>query len=249
MRAYRTLVATLARSSLREPVGLFFSLIFAPMLVLILGLVFGNDPKPEFGNRGYIDSSLPAFASLVLAIIGVMVLPVNQLQLRESGALRRLSATPLTSRTYIAADLTVNFIVGMIGMILALLVGVFVFGVSLPSQVFLVVLAGALGLIAFLALGCTLASLYPSAAAATGIGNALMIVLMLTSGAFVPLAVLPRGVQQVMNFSPVRHFVDLVSGLWNGQPWSDYGTATVILIGMVIAFGALGVRRFKWNSQ
>lgn len=85
------------------------------MLVLILGLVFGNDPKPEFGNRGFIDSSLPAFASLVLAIMGVMVLPVNQLQLRESGALRRLSATPLMSRTYIADDLTVNFIVGMVG--------------------------------------------------------------------------------------------------------------------------------------
>ena len=248
MRAYRTLVATLARSSLREPVGLFFSLLFAPMLVLILGLVFGNDPKPEFGNRGYIDSSLPAFASLVLAIMGVMVLPVNQLQLRESGALRRLSATPLTSRTYIAADLTVNFIVGMVGMILALLVGVLVFGVSLPSQVLLVLLALALGLIAFLALGYTLAALYPSAAAATGIGNGLMIVLMITSGAFVPLAVMPGGVQQVMTFSPIRHFVDLVRGLWNGQSWSGYGIATVVLIGMVIVFGTLGARLFKWNA-
>jgi len=249
MRAYRTLVATLARSSLREPVGLFFSLIFAPMLVLILGLVFGNDPKPEFGNRGYIDASLPAFASLVLAIMGVMVLPVNQLQLRESGALRRLSATPLTPRTYIAADLTVNFIVGMVGMILALLVGVVVFGVSLPSQVILVLLAFALGLISFLALGYTLAALYPSVAAATGIGNGLMIVLMLTSGAFVPLAVLPEGVQQVMTFSPVHHYVDLVRGLWNGQPWSDYGIATLVLVGMVIVFGTLGARLFKWNAS
>lgn len=133
-------------------------------------------------------------------------------------------------------------------MILALLVGVLVFGVSLPSQVLLVLLALALGLIAFLALGYTLAALYPSAAAATGIGNGLMIVLMLTSGAFVPLAVLPGGVQRVMNFSPVRHFVDLVHGRWNRQSWSDYGIATVVLIGMVIVFGTLGARLFKWNA-
>lgn len=53
MRTYRTLVSTLARSILREPVGLFFTLIFAPMLVVILGLIFGNDPTPEFGDRGY----------------------------------------------------------------------------------------------------------------------------------------------------------------------------------------------------
>ena len=40
MRTYKTLVFTLARSTLRESVGLFFTLIFAPMLVVILGLIF-----------------------------------------------------------------------------------------------------------------------------------------------------------------------------------------------------------------
>lgn len=123
------------------------------------------------------------------------------------------------------------------------------FGVSLPSRVVLVLLACALGLIAFLALGYTLAVLSRSAAAATGIGNGLMIVLMLTSGAVVPLAVLPIGIQQVMAFSPDRHFVDLVRGLWNGQSWSDYGPATAVLIGMVIVFGALGARLFRWNAR
>src|SRR5699024_417116 len=99
MRTYRTLIVTFARSTLREPVGLFFSLIFAPMLVLILGLVFGNDPNPDFGGQGYIGATLPAFASLVMAIMGVMIVPVAQLQLRESGALTRLRATPLQPRT------------------------------------------------------------------------------------------------------------------------------------------------------
>ncbi len=63
MHTYRTLVLTLARSTLREPVGLFFTLIFAPLLVVILGLIFGNDPKPEFGHQGFVDATLPAFTS------------------------------------------------------------------------------------------------------------------------------------------------------------------------------------------
>ncbi len=80
----------------------------------------------------------------------------------------------------------------------------------------MVLAAAALGLLAFLALGYTLTAIYPSAAAATGIGNGVMIVLMMTSGAFVPLAVLPEGVQAVMNFSPIRHLVELMQGLWSG---------------------------------
>lgn len=248
MRTYRTLVSTLARSILREPVGLFFTLIFAPMLVVILGLIFGNDPTPEFGDRGYIDATLPAYASLVMAIMGVLTLPVNQLQLRESGALLRLRATPLRPRTYVAADLTVNFLIGMTGIVLALVVGMLGFGVRPQGNVLLVLVAAALGLIAFLALGYTLAAIYPSAAAATGIGNGLMIVLLMSSGAFVPLAVLPEGVQRIMNFSPIRHFVDLMQGLWNGHSWSDYGLATTVLMGMILVFGALGARLFKWKS-
>lgn len=248
MHTYRTLVGTLARSALREPVGLFFTLIFAPMLVVVLGLIFGNDPTPEFGDRGYIDATLPAYASLVMAIMGVLTLPVNQLQLRESGALTRLRATPLRPRTYVAADLSVNFLIGLTGIVLALAVGMLGFGVQPQGNLLLVLAAAALGLTAFLALGYTLAAIYPSAAAATGIGNGLMIVLMLTSGAFVPLAVLPEGVQRVMNFSPIRHFVDLMQGLWNGEPWSNYGLATAVLVGMIVVFGALGARLFRWKA-
>ena len=248
MRTYRTLIVTFARSTLREPVGLFFSLIFAPMLVLILGRVFGNDPNPDFGGQGYIGATLPAFASLVMAIMGVMIVPVAQLQLRESGALTRLRATPLQPRTFVAADLTVNFLIGMAGIILALLVGIIGFGVRPEGNILLVLAAAALGLIAFLALGYTLAAIYPSASAATGIGNGLMILLMITSGAFVPLAVLPEGVQRVMDFSPIRHLVDLMDGLWKGESWSDYMLATGVLVGMIVVFGALGARLFKWKT-
>lgn len=247
MNGYRTLTATLFLSRLREPVGLFFAFVFAPVLVLILGTIFGNDPNPDFGGRSYIDATLPAFASLVLAITGVMLMPVNNLTLRESGALRRLRLTPLRPRTFIAADLTVNFVVGLAGMVAALAVGRLVFGVTLTGNLIAVLLAAALGLFAFLALGYTLAGLYPSSGAATGIGNVLMIMLMLTSGAFVPVAVMPEGVQRVMDYSPIRHFVDLLQGLWEGQAWSTLLLPTGVLIAMIIAFGTLGTLLFRWD--
>lgn len=247
MTGYRALTASLFRSRLREPVGLFFSFIFAPLLVLILGLIFDNGPDPEFGGRSFIEATLPAFPSLVLAITGVVLLPGNQLALRESGALRRLRLTPLRPVTFVAADITVNFLVSMTGMIIALVVGWLVFGVTPTGNLALLLLAAALGLVAFLALGYTLAGIYPSSGAATGIGNVLMLLLMLSSGAFVPLATMPDGVQRVMNFSPIRHFVNLFQGLWEGQSWSTLLLPTAVMIAMIIVFSALGTRLFRWE--
>jgi ABC-2 type transport system permease protein len=249
MNSYRALTATLFRSLVREPVGLFFAFIFAPTLVLILGLVFDSGPDPEFGGRSFIEATLPAFPSLVVAITGVVLVPVGQLTLRETGALRRLRLTPLRPVTFIAADLTVHFLVGMAGMIAALAVGWLVFGVSPSGNLAVVLLAAALGLVAFLALGYTLASLYPSSGAATGIGNVLMLLLMLSSGAFVPLAAMPNGVQRIIDFSPVRHFADLLQGLWEGQAWATMLLPTAVLLGMTIIFGALGARLFRWERS
>ncbi|WP_158895590.1 ABC transporter permease [Amycolatopsis anabasis] len=245
MTGYRALISALILSRVREPVGFFFAFFFAPALVLILGAIFGNDPSPQFQGRGYIDATLPAFSSLVLAIIGVLLLPMNQLAFRETGALRRLRLTPMRPFTFLTADLTVNFVIGLVGMIVALLVGALVYGVDLPSNIGLVLLAAALGLVAFLALGYTLSGLYPSTGAATGIGNVLMILLMLSSGAFVPLSVLSEGVRKVFDFSPIRHFVKLIDGLWSGEPWSDLLVPTAVLVGMTVVFGILGTLLFR----
>ena len=237
-RTFATLLVMLTRSTLREPVGLFFTLILAPLLVAVLGVLFGNDPSPQFGGRGFLG----------VGMTGIIILPTNQLQLRESGALTRLRATPLSPRVFVAADLTVNFLISMVGIVLALLVGALGFGVRLQGSPLAVLAAAALGLVAFLALGYMLAAVYPSSRAATGIGNGLFIVIMMTSGAFVPQSQIPQGVQRVARYSPFHYLVDLLQGMWAGRSWTDYGTALAVLVGMTVICGLLGARLFRWKT-
>lgn len=247
MTTYRVLVTALWRSQRRDPVGLFFSFAFAPVLVIILGAIFGNDARAEFGGMGFLDATLPAFASLVLAMIGVLQVPVAMLALRESGALRRLSLTPLRRGTFVAAALTVHFAVGILGMLTALTLGVLAFGVSLPSNIVGVLAVCVVGLCAFLALGCALSTIYPSTAAATGLGNILMILLMLTSGAFSPLSAMPEGIQNIIKYSPVRWFVDAAQLSWAGDPLRDMVAPVILLLIVLVVAGIIGITRFRWD--
>lgn len=245
MRGYPGLVTALLKSNLREPVGFFFLIVFSPALLVVLGLVFGNGPSPEFGMRGFVDQMLPGMTVIAIMIVGIMVVPQQQLTLRATGALTRLRVTPLEPRTFVAADLTVYFLLGMVGALLTLLVGLLVFGVAWPASVVGVIGALVLGHLAMLAIGYTLAAIYPSVAAATGIGNGLMIVLMMTSGAMIPTTVMPAGVQAVMRFSPVYHVVELVRASWAGQAWP--WVSVVVLVGILVVFGALATWLFRWD--
>ncbi len=246
MRGYGNLATAFFKSQLREPVGFFFLLVFSPVLLLVLGFIFGNEPAPEFGMRGFVDSMLPGVAVISILIVGVVSVPQNQLILRASGALTRLRVTPLRPRTYVAADLTVHFVLGIVGSLLTLVVGLAVFGVDPPEHLVMVILALVLGLVAMLAIGYTLASIYPSVAAATGVGNVLMIVLMLSSGALFPADGLDDGVRTVMTFSPVYHLAELVRASWTGGPWPWVSVA--VLLGVAVVFGILSTVLFRWDK-
>lgn len=248
MKKYRGLVQALWRSQRRDPVGLFFSVAFAPVLVIALGLIFGNEPRPEFGGQGFLDGTLPAFASVVLAMVGVLQVPIALLSLRDSGALQRLSLTPLSRSTFMLASQTVHFIAGIVSMIAALAIGIVAFGVTLPENFLAVFVVCLVGLGAFLAVGCALAAIYPSTAAATGIGNVLMILLMLTSGAFTPVEVMPEGIQQIIQYSPVRWFVDGAERAWNGDSISSLAMQLLLLVGLLVVAGTIGRTRFRWET-
>ena len=68
------LFSIFTRSRLRHPTGVF-SLIFAPVLLLAMGLLFERNLP------------VPAYASLTLAMYGALLIPYNLLSLRESGVL------------------------------------------------------------------------------------------------------------------------------------------------------------------
>ncbi len=246
MRGLRPLTLAFIKSQLREPVGFFFIIIFSPLLLIIMGLIFGNDPAPEFGGHGFVDNMLPGLTILSILTVGVVIAPQNQLTLRASGALARLRATPLQAKTYVTADLIVNFLLGFIGALLTLGVGIVAFRVAVPKNVLLVICAYAIGLVAMLAVGAFLAVVYPSVAAATGIGNGLMITLIMTSGILIPTAVMPSGMQTIINFSPIHHIAELVRASWAGTSWPL--SSLLVLIGVAIIFGGLGTWLFKWDK-
>jgi ABC-2 type transport system permease protein len=247
MVGFRKLTLVQAKLYLREPMAAFFTLLFGPFLLILLGFIFKNDPNPMYDGLGYLDVSVPGYMGMIIAIVGLTAVPISAAIRRESGVLRRFSATPLRPLTYFLTDVLVPFVMTLLGILLLVLVGMVVFGVHFEGNLFSLLGGICLGAFAFFALGYALVGLVPSARAVIVIGNVVLYPLMIFSGAMVPLAVMPETVRTISRFSPLTHLVALLRGLWFGKPWGDFLTEVAVLAGLGIVATVIVARTFRWD--
>lgn len=247
MTGFQKLTLVQAKLYLREPMSAFFTLLFGPSLLLLLGFIFGNEPSPATGGLGYLDQSVPAYMAIIVSIVGLTVVPINSAMRRETGVLRRFSATPLRPLTYFLTDVLVPFLMTLVGILLLVLVGTAVFGVRFEGNLFSLLAAIILGACAFFALGYALVGLIPNARAVVVIANVVLYPLMLFSGAMVPLEVMPDAVRTVSRFLPLTHLVALLRGVWWGTGWGDLLTEAAVLVGVAIVGTLIVARTFRWE--
>jgi len=247
MRGFQKLTLVQAKLYLREPMAAFFTLAFGPFLLTLLGLIFGNKPDPIYGGLGFLDISVPAYMAMIIGIVGLTAVPISSALRRETGVLRRFSATPLHPLTYFLTDLLVPFAMTLLGLLLLFLVGKLVFKVNFQGNLLSLFAGISLGALAFFSLGYALVGLIPSARAVIVIGNIVLYPLVIFSGATVPLQVMPAAVGTISRFLPLTHLVVLLRGLWFGQGWGDFLTEVAVLAGMAIVGIIIVVWTFRWE--
>ena len=236
-----------AKLYLREPVAAFFTIVFAPMMLVLFGSIYGNTPSPLFGGRGTIDISVPAYIGLIIATVGLISVPIGVASRREAGVLRRYRATPLRLAIYLTADVLVYFGMTLLGVVLLILTGKIGYNVRFDGNVVSVLAGFSLGALSFFALGFLIAGLAPTARIAQTVGMVIAFPMMFLSGATIPLEVLPATVREVARFIPLTHVVTLLRGLWAGEAWSKHLTEVVVLVGVLVVGTAISAKTFRWE--
>ena len=247
MRGLRKLTFVNLKLYLREPIGTFFTLAFPPLLVVLFGAMYGNDPTPMFGGYGSMDVSMPAYTAMILSTVGFVGVPITISGYRESGVLRRFQATPMRPLTYILADIGANLVTTLLGMVGLVIVGWLLYRVQFEGQVMAVILAVVFCGLAMFSIGYLIAGLAPGARTAQVIGMVIFYPMMFLSGASIPLEIMPETIQRIADFLPLTYVVRLLRGLWFGDAWGEHLLETAVLGGVLIVCTALAARFFRWE--
>ena len=231
----------------REFFAAFFTLAFPVMLLVLFGMIYGNEKSDFFGGYGMVDIAVPSYTAMIIASSGLISITTIIASYREKGILRRLHATPLRPQTILSAHVIVIFIMTSLGMGLLIITGKLLYNMQFEGN-FLSVAAGfTLSSLSFFSLGFLIAGLIPTARTAQATAMVLFYPMIFLSGATIPLEVLPENVQNIATILPLKHVVILLRGLWIGHSWQQHLTEVAVLFGILIIAIPISAKTFRWE--
>jgi len=236
-----------AKLFLREPIGAFFTLVFPLMMLFLFGTIYGNTPPPGSSGQGAIEALIPAFTAMVIGMAGLMSVTITMATYREKGVLRRLSTTPISPLVVLAAQVIVVFVMTGLGMLLLVTAGVLVYHVRFTGNAFSLLGGFILCSLSFFGIGFILAGLMPTARSAQIVALTLLYPMLILSGAAWPRELMPATVQKFSAFVPMTYVVNLLRGLWVGEPWGNYLLEVGVLVGMLLLGIIVSAKTFRWE--
>lgn len=230
----------------REPLGPLLVLALPVLLVVGFGLIPGfGDPDPGLAGQAGTEYIASLGIGIVLAILGLSILPATLGTYREQGVLRRLRATPARPQALLGAQLIVVGAAVLVATALLVAVSALAFGVAVPRNPAGFGLALVLGSAALLSIGVLVAAVAPSAKAANAIGMIAFFPSMFLAGVYVPRDVFPTVLQRISDVTPLGAALESVRDTWQGG-WPHL-VHVVTMLGWALVATAVAARKFRWE--
>jgi ABC-2 type transport system permease protein len=229
----------------REPMLMFWGLVFPIGLEVIMGLAGGDKHQASLGGLRLIDVYTPIVTLFSVTLVSLSALPAALASYRDKGYLRRLSTTPVGAWRLLGAQVVIIFALAACVITTITLIANLAFSVALPREFGGWVLAILLTLFAMLSLGVLVAALAPSQRVAAAVGSVLFFPLMFFAGLWVPQAQMGSTLRSISHYTPLGAGDPAIQHALAGH-WP--GTVNLLVLagyGVVLCVGA--ARFFRWE--
>jgi ABC-2 type transport system permease protein len=242
----------------RNRQAMFFTFLLPILFLLLFGTIFhGKIEGSDVDFRQYFMAGI--MASGVFGC-GFSSLAIGIAQEQDNGALKRLAGTPMPSGAYFIGKLGMVVVAAFLQAAIVLLLGVALFGVSLPDSAdrwltFLWVFT--LGSIGSALLGIAYSRVIKNAKAAAAVVQPPYLALQFMSGVYFVYSQLPKGLRAVAALFPLKWMaqglrsVFLPESFASSEPagsW-QHGETALVLVAWTIGGFLLTRLFFRWRGR
>ncbi len=206
----------------------------------------GNDPSlpldlrprvwfnEDLESRNYI---IPGLIAVIMMVIAALLTSLTMAREWERGTMEQLISTPVKKQELILGKLIPYFGIGMFDVVLAVLMGQFLFQVPLRGNVALLFAMAAIFLVGALSLGMFISIVTKSQLLASQLAMiTTFLPAFLLSGFMYAISNMPKMIQVMTHLIPARYFVALLKGIY----LKGIGLNILFMeAGLLAAFGVL----------
>lgn len=232
------------RLLLRQRETIFFGLLLPLMFLVFVGIAFRSGVY-----RGYssADALVPPYLVMAVMSIAIVNMGISFAGQRATGALKRLGGTPLPRTTLLIAKVTASALFIAAACMLLILLALVAYGARVHGDPVSAVLALAIGIVAFSAIGIALGGTIQADGAAA-VTNAIYLPLLFLGGSFIPVNAMPIVLKDIALIFPSAHLVAaLQTILVDGKTITATGWDLPIVAAWGLAAALVAARGLRWE--
>ena len=153
MKAYKEMLKTEFRLSIRNMDMIIFAIILPVVVLIALGIIYGNKPAFEGSEYTFIEQSFGALVTIAICAGGVMGLPLVISDYRGKHILKRFKVTPVKPSLLLFVQITIYIIYSLLSMITLFVIATFAFNLRIQGSIFLFLLGWFLVLCSIFSVG------------------------------------------------------------------------------------------------
>jgi ABC-2 type transport system permease protein len=198
----------------------------------------------DLESKNYI---IPGLIAVIMMMIAALLTSLTVAREWERGTMEQLISTPVKTEELILGKLLPYFCIGFVDVLLAVLMGQFLFHVPLRGSVALLCVLASVFLAGALALGMVISIVTKSQLVANQVAMvATFLPSFLLSGFMFAISNMPRPIRLVTYLVPARYFVALLKGIYlKGVGLEILGGEAVLLVLFAAVVLAVAKATFK----
>ncbi len=247
MKAFRTMFKTELKLSLRGMDMFIFAICMPVVVIVILGIIFGD--KPAFDGAGYtfLEQSFGAVSTIAIAAGGVMGLPLVISDYRHKKILKRLKVTPTSPTVILAVQVLVYVLYTIVSLILVYAAAAIFFGFQMEGSWIQFLGAYLLVLLSIFSIGVLVGGVAANIKTAGVLASILYFPMLVLSGATLPYEVMPKTLQRVADIMPLTQGIKLLKYTSLGVQVADIWLPIIAMSLIAVVCISLSIRFFKWE--
>lgn len=200
--------------------------------------------NPELKSRNYI---IPGLIAVIMAVIAALLTSLTIAREWERGTMEQLISTPVKTPELILGKLLPYYLIGIIDVIMSILIVVFLFGVPLKGNFFLLIVLSSIFLFGSLSLGILISIVAKSQLVSSQVAMVVTYLpAFLLSGFMFAISNMPEPLQIMTHIIPARYFVTILKGIFlKASPLKLLAIETILLSVFGLIVFLLANRKFK----
>lgn len=247
MKTFFTMLKTELKLSLRGMDMFIFAICMPFVLLIILGVIYGNKPAFDRAEYTFLEQSFGAISTIAICAGGVMGLPLVISDYRSKKILKRFKVTPVSPVLILFVQVVIYTLYAVVSLILVYVVGSVFFGIRLHGSLLSFLGGYLLVMFSMFSIGMMVGGIATNTKIAGIIASILYFPMLIFSGATLPYEVMPSALQKVANVLPLTQGIKLLKCTSLGLSIDSTLLPIIVMTALALICTYISIKFFRWE--